>query len=388
MFKNLLDKFRKDKLPPILVTQLMDAYVREPVSFVRGDGLRLWDVDGTEYLDATSGGGATLLGHSYPQISESISLQADKLLAISNRYHSQEQADLAAEFCRIAGMDKVLLCSDHDAARQAAIEIIAVHSMRKNIQHPKILTLGGAKSAHAAVDLELIEFDDLNAVGKWVDDDSVVAILLPSLHCAAGIEFCDADYLTGLRALCDEHNWLLVVDESLTGLGRSGRWFAFEHADIVPDILFGVTALANGIPLGVCAARGGIAETLKPGDYQSYFGGNPLACQVASTVLNVIESEGMIQKAEELGDVLKRKLQQTIGTIEGVVDIRGKGLMIVVELETLVADFATRCLYEGLLVEVVDRGNAIRLMPALTMTENDAQQIVDKLHNVLLAGSK
>lgn len=402
IFKNLLDKFRKDKLPPDLVPQLMNTYARQPVSFVRGSGSRLWDADDNEYLDAIGGLAVTLLGHAHPKISETISLQASRLLHVSNLFHIQEQALLAKKFCQISGMDKVFFANSGAEANEAAIKLARLAAQKKSIKQPVVLTLDGSfhgrtlatlsASGNAAIKsgfspmvsrFEHVDFNNIDALGKYAGNAEVVAVMLECIQGEAGINIPDAGYLKAVRDLCDEHGWLLIIDEVQTGMGRTGDWFAYQGEGVLPDIMTSAKALGNGIPIGACAARGEVADLFKPGDHGSTFGGNPFASSVALSVIETIEQEELLSAARETGDALKRLIQHRIGTLPGVVDIRGRGMMLAVELEQAPTDLAAKFLLNGLVVNITGAGKVIRLLPAINLSIDEATQIADILHDTL-----
>lgn len=385
MFKNLLDRFRKDKLPPILVPHLMDATQRQPVSFVRGEGSELWDIDGNRYLDTVAGYGATVLGHSHPEINKTISLQAGQLLHVGNGYHIQEQALLAEKLCDLSSMDKVLFCDSPVAAYSAAIYLTVLHGKSRGISHPKILSLKDSlpNRANPNSHIESVAFNDIDALGEHAGDKDVVAVLIPSIHCHRGLRFSDDGYFESVRKLCDEHSWLLIADESLTSPARTGQWFAYQHNNVLPDAVFGSTGLANGLAIGIFAARGELANALQARQYTSAFSGNPLTCQTALKTLELIKQDDLLANATKIGDDLRRRLQHQIGLFEQVIAIRGKGLFIVIEFEQAIPDLAIRFLLEGLAVHVKDNGKAVRMTPALNLTEKQSIEIAQKTHDAL-----
>ncbi len=403
MFKNLLDKFRKDKLPPILVPQLMDTYTRLPVSFVRGEGSRLWDVDGNCYIDALGGIAVTILGHSHPAVSETISLQANKLLHVSNLFHIQEQAQLASKFCSTAQMDKVFFANSGAEANEAAIKLARLHATKRNISKPIVVAMQGSFHGRSLATLSAsgnkrvqqgfvplvddfahIKFDDIDALGALAANNNVVAVILEPIQGEAGVIIPEEGYLQAVRDLCDEHDWLMIVDEVQSGLGRTGKWFAYQHEDILPDIVTSAKGLGNGIPIGACAARGKAADLFSPGDHASTFGGNPFASSVALSVINTIESDGLVLAAEDVGEYLKRQIQHRVGTLSGVVDIRGKGMMLAIELDSSPENLATKVLLEGLVVNVTGGGRIIRILPAINLTREEAVEIATRIHDVLI----
>lgn len=402
MLKDFFDKFRKSPLKHYAEPALMSVFKRQPVSFVRGRGSVLWDDDDNAYLDALGGIAVTILGHSHPRISEAISLQADRLLHVSNHFHIREQALLGDKFCAIAEMDKVFFANSGAEANEAAIKIARLYGHSRGIKYPTIIT--AKKSFHGRTMATLsatgnpalqagfepmlanfvhVDFNSLDAVGMHASNEDVVAVMIEPILGESGIIIPDSGYLQGLRQLCDEHGWLLILDEIQTGMGRTGKWFAYQHEDILPDIMTSAKALANGVPIGACAARGKIASLLTAGSHGSTFGGNPLACKIALTTIDIIEQENLLEAAHDMGLFLKKQLQQQIGTHAGVVDIRGKGMMLAVELDKAHTDLAQLFLSAGLVVNITGGGKIIRLLPAINITETEARKITQIVHDVV-----
>ena len=400
MIQNILNKFRKDTKQRYATPALMNSYARLPVSFVRGEGCKLWDVRGQEYLDALGGIAVAFLGHCHPRISEAISIQGSKLLHVSNLFHIQEQADLGEKFCRISGMDKVFFGNSGAEANEAAIKIARLYARSKRIESPAILTANHSfhgrtmaclsatgnkaiKSGFEPMVSEFIHIDynDIEAARLHSDNKNIVAMLIEPVQGEAGIIIPDKGYLTALRELCDENGWLLMVDEIQSGMGRTGEWFAHQHEDIAPDVLTSAKALGNGIPIGACAARGLAAELISVGKHGTTFGGNPFASVIASTVIDVIEQEGLLERAIETGKLLKSQLQQKLGASSKVVDIRGHGLMLGVELDQAYPDLAKQLLEQGLVVNITAGGKVIRLLPAVVITENQVKQVAEIIAN-------
>ncbi len=380
----------------------MNAYARMPVSFVRGEGVHLWDEDGKQYLDALGGIAVTFLGHCHPKISEIISLQATRLLHCSNLFHIQEQAKLGEQFCRISGMDKAFFTNSGTESNEAAIKIARLYGHSKNIETPTIITAHGSfhgrtmgslsatgkESLHKGFTPMLegfaqVDYNNVDAVAAYADNDSVVAVMIEPIQGESGIVVPDEGYLQAIRTLCDQHGWLLIVDEIQSGMGRTGKWFAHQHEDIIADVVTSAKALGNGIPIGVCAARGKAADLISPGSHGTTFGGNPFACQVASNVIDIIEQQGLVETAANTGTFLKRQLQQKLGTHPKVVDIRGKGLMLGVELDLKYDNLAVKFLDQGLVVSVAGDGKVIRMLPSVLLTENQARQVAATTSDVV-----
>ncbi len=402
MLQNLFKRFRKEPHAHYSEPAIMNAYARLPISFVRGEGVKLWDADGHEYLDALGGIAVTFLGHCHPKISEAISLQANKILHTSNLFHIQEQADLGERFCAISGMDKVFFGNSGAEANEAAIKIARLHARSKGIVNPAILTAEQSfhgrtmatlsATGNAAIQKGFapllnefihVPYNDVRSMRKHSDNPNVVAIMVEPIQGEGGIVVPDAGYLKSLRALCDEQGWLLIIDEIQTGMGRTGQWFAFQHEDIQPDVITSAKALGNGIPIGACAAKGAAAELISPGLHGTTFGGNPFASKIATTVIDVIQEEHLVEKASLIGASLKRQLQHTLGTLDKVVDIRGQGLMLGIELDKVYPDLAMKLLDVGLVINITGGGKVIRLLPSVLLSEAQVKKIVRIIHDVV-----
>lgn len=403
MLQNLLKRFRKEPRSKYSEPAIMNSYARLPVSFVRGEGAQLWDTDGREYLDALGGIAVTFLGHCHPKINEAISLQSNKLLHVSNLFHIQEQADLGERFCAISGMDKVFFGNSGAEANEAAIKIARLHAHSKGIDNPTILTAEQSFHGRTMATLSAsgnpaiqkgfgplvsefihVPYNDISAMREHANNTNVVAIMIEPIQGEAGVIVPDNGYLSELRSLCDEQGWLLIVDEIQTGIGRTGQWFAFQHEDIQPDVITSAKALGNGIPIGACAAKGAAAELINPGSHGTTFGGNPFASKIATTIIDTINDEGLLEKANQLGASLKKQLQQTLSTSDKVVDIRGNGLMLGVELNKAYPDLALKFLDAGLVINVTGGGKVIRLLPSVILSDAQVKKIVETIHDVVL----
>ena len=402
MLQKLLKKFRKDHPTQYPEPALMNAYARQPVSFVRGEGCQLWDAEGKEYLDALGGIAVTFLGHCHPKISQAISLQATKLLHTSNLFHIEEQAKLGTKFCQVSGMDKVFFGNSGAEANEAAIKIARLHARKKSIANPVVITMNHAFHGRTMATLSAsgnpniqrgfeplvsefihVDYNDIDAVAAHADNPNVVAVMLEPIQGEGGIIVPDEGYLAGIRQLCDQHGWLMILDEIQAGIGRTGKWFGYQHDGILPDIVTSAKALGNGIPIGACAARGDAAELIQPGSHGTTFGGNPFACHVGNTVLQIIEDEQLLEKATETGNFLKKQLRQKLGTLQQVVDIRGRGLMLGVELDKAYDNLAALFLARGLVVNITGAGKVIRLLPSVLLSEQQAKQIADTIHDIV-----
>lgn len=402
MLQNLLKRFRKSPKASYPEPALMNSYARLPVSFVRGEGSKLWDADGKEYIDALGGIAVTFLGHCHPKITETITLQANKILHTSNLFHIQEQAKLGEKFCAISGMDKVFFGNSGAEANEAAIKISRLHGRAKGIESPVVITAeqsfhGRTMATLSATGNDAIKngfsplvsdfihvpYNDIKAMKAHTNNPNVVAIMIEPIQGEGGIIVPDQDYLSALRTLCDEQGWLLIIDEIQTGIGRTGKWFGFQHDDILPDVITSAKALGNGIPIGACAARGEAANLISPGKHGTTFGGNPFASQVASAVIDIINEEGLVERAEKSGAYLKKQLQQQLCVLDKVVDIRGRGLMLGVELDKAYPDLAVKFLNAGLVINITGAGKVIRMLPTVLLTEKEIKHIAQIVYDIV-----
>ncbi len=373
----------------------MNTYARQPVSFTHGEGAWLWDSEGRRYLDALSGIAVCGLGHAHPAVAEAICEQAGRLLHTSNLYGIEWQARLADRLCALSGMDRAFFSNSGAEANEAAIKIARLYGHARGINAPNIIVMQGSFHGRTMATLSatgnrkvqagfepLVQgfvrapYNDLDAVRAIAaNDPGVVAVLVEPVQGEGGIVIPDADYLDGLRAICDDNDWLLMLDEIQTGMGRSGRWFAFQHNDIRPDVMTLAKALGNGVPIGACLARGRAAEVLTPGTHGSTFGGNPLACRAALAVTDTIERDGLVEKAADLGEFMQTALGRRLADLEGVREVRGMGLLLAVELDRPCTELVARALNAGLLINVTAE-SVVRLLPPLVIDQQQAETIV------------
>lgn len=384
---------------------LMNTYARMPVAMQRGAGAWLWDTDGRRYLDAVSGLGVTALGHAHPRVTRVIAEQAGLLLHTANLFRIPWQEELAERLTRISGLDRAFICNSGTEAIECALKIVRLAGHERGIAVPGVIVMDnsfhgrtlaalsatGSRKAQAGFEplvsgFVRVPFNDSGAVEKIAArDPSITAVLVEPVQGEAGICVPDPDYLTRLRAICDRRGWLLVLDEIQSGLCRTGRWYAHQHESVVPDILTTAKALANGLPIGACLARGAAAGLLSPGRHGSTFGGNPLVCRTACTVLDVMRDEDLAARAELLGVRMMEGFREALGGHPAVRDIRGRGLMIGIEVSREVNVLKERALQRGLILNVT-RDHVIRLLPPLILDETQADEIVstvcELLHNL------
>ena len=380
------------------MSHVMNTYARLPVAFERGAGSWLWDAGGKRYLDAVAGIAVCGLGHSHPRYVSALREQVGRLVHTSNLYQITLQERLADRLAALSGMENVFFCNSGGEANEAAIKLARLYGHRKNIESPAIVVLEKAFHGRTLATLSAtgsrkvqagfeplvagfvrVPFDDLEAIKRVAEANrSVVAVLVELLQGEGGVNVCHDGYLHGLREICDAHGWLLMLDEVQSGMGRTGRWFAFQHSGVRPDAMPLAKGLGNGVPIGACLAAGPAAELFKPGNHGSTFGGNPLACAAALATLAIIEEERLMDNAVAIGDHIRSELARKIGGLKGVREIRGKGLMIGIELEHDCSELAQQALERGLLINVT-MDNVIRLLPPLNFKREEAELLLATL---------
>jgi acetylornithine/N-succinyldiaminopimelate aminotransferase len=379
---------------------LMNTYGRQPVTFVKGQGVWLYDEAGNQYLDALAGVAVNGLGHAHPKLVQVISEQAAKLIHVSNIYQISEQAALADKLSALSGLDKVFFCNSGCEANEAAIKIARLYGHNKGVESPEIIvmessfhgrtmaTLSATGNRKAQAGFEplvsgfvRVPFDDIEAVKAVASrKNNVVAILVEPVQGEGGIHI-PADmkaYMQGLRKVCDENGWLLMLDEVQSGIGRTGTWFAFQHTGIMPDVMTLAKGLGSGVPIGACVAKGIAADTFTPGKHGSTFGGNPLATAAGLATLNIVAEEKLRENAETVGNWLNAQFSEAFKENKAVVNIRNAGLMIGIELDRPCAELVKLALANKLLINVT-ADNVVRLLPPLVMNQQEANQLVEIL---------
>ena len=381
-----------------LNSSLMNTYVRKPVTFVRGQGVWLYtDNDEDEkFLDALSGIGVCGLGHAHPGVAKAITDQATKLLHTSNLYQIELQEKLGAKLCQLCGMDAAFFCNSGAEANEAAIKLARVYGHHKNIETPTIIVMENSFHGRTIATLTATgnpkvrdgfapfvpgfmraPYNDIDAIGTILDNNStIVAILVEPIQGEGGINIPDQGYLPALRSLCDKHEILMILDEVQTGNGRTGKLFCFQHEKLLPDIVVTAKGLGNGIPIGACLAKHDVAEHFAPGSHASTFGGNPLACRAALATLATIESEDLCENAAKLGAYMLQRFREKFADASYVKEVRGKGLMIGIELGMPCQQLVDICQQNKLLINVT-ADHVIRLLPPLILEKAHADTIVD-----------
>jgi acetylornithine aminotransferase len=382
----------------------MPIFAGLPVAFTHGEGSWLWDTQGKKYLDALAGIAVCGLGHAHPAITAALCDQAGKLLHTSNWYQIPLQEKLAERLCKLAGMTNAFFCNSGAEANETAIKLARLYGHQQNILTPGIivtessfhgrtlatLSASGSRKIQSGFEplvqgFHRVPYNDLEAV-RQVGERSkeIVAVLVEPITGEGGVSIPDAGYLKGLRQICDERGWLLMLDEIQTGMCRTGKWFACQHEGVVPDVMTLAKGLGNGVPIGACLAHGKAANVFKPGSHGSTFSGNPLVCRVGLTVIDELEKGKFADRAAKLGKSLLAKLKETLGPIAGVKDIRGRGLMLAVELDRPCKELLQMALDRGLLINVT-ADNVIRLLPPLILTDNEADILVRELASAVRA---
>lgn len=386
------------------MSYLMNTYGRQPISFTHGKGVWLWDADGNQYLDALAGVAVNGLGHAHPKLVKAISEQAEKLIHVSNIYHIAEQEALADKLAEISNMDKVFFCNSGCEANEAAIKIARLYGHNKGVENPEIIVMERAFHGRTMATLSAtgnrksqagfeplvsgfirVPYDDLEAVKAIASrKNNVVAILVETVQGEGGVHIpVDMHaYLQGLRQVCDDNAWLLMLDEVQSGIGRTGTWFAFQHAGMVPDVMTIAKGLGSGVPIGACVAKGAAAEVFTPGKHGSTFGGNPLATTAGLTTLNAIADEKLRENAQQMGDVICDGLRAALNGLAGVVAIRNAGLMIGIELDRPCADLVKMALTDKLLINVTAE-KVVRLLPPLVINSVEANELVSRLAGLI-----
>lgn len=384
------------------MSHLMNTYARLPVAFSHGDGSWITDTEGKCYLDALSGIAVSTLGHNHPALVAAIAAQAARVLHTSNLYRIPQQEQLADRLTALAGMEEVFFCNSGCEANEAAIKLARFFGHQNGIDSPVIvvmekafhgrtlatLSATGNRKAQAGFEplvsgFVRVPYNDLEAIRVIAEHNhNVVAVMLEIVQGEGGINIADLEFQRGLRALCDDKNWLLLCDEVQCGMGRTGTWFGFQHAGIVPDVATLAKGLGSGVPIGACLTAGKAAGLFKPGNHGSTFGGNQLATTAALTTLDVIEKDNLRANAVAVGQLIRNGLAEALAGVAGVVDIRGQGLMLGVELDRPCGELVTRALDAGLLINVTAE-KVVRLLPPLTFGVDEGRELVSRLSKLI-----
>lgn len=373
----------------------MSTYARLPVSFEKGLGAYLFDTDGEKYLDALSGIAVCSLGHANPEIADAIADQARTLIHTSNLYGIPHQEELGKKLCELSGMEKVFFGNSGAEANEAAIKMARLYGKSQGIETPNIIVACGSFHGRTLATLSAtgsrkvqagfsplvsgfvrVDYNDIDAIKQAAENNSdIVAILVEPVQGEAGVIVPDGDYLESIRQICDDNNWLMMLDEVQTGLCRTGQWFAFQHSPIRPDVMTLAKALGNGVPIGACLASGKATEIFSPGTHGSTFGGNPLATRAALSVIDIMDKKNLKANAKNMGGYMLDQFQEELKDIDIISNIRGLGLMIGIELKKDCPELVNLALDNHLLINVT-AGKTIRLLPPLILGKDQADTIV------------
>lgn len=382
---------------------LMHTYNRQPVSFVRGSGAYLWDADGVEYLDGIAGVAVTSLGHADPEIATAIAEQAALIMHTTNMFGIEWQEKLGAGLCRLSGMERAFFCNSGAEANEAALKLARLHANSKQIAHPQVIVMENsfhgrtfatlAATGNPAVQRGFeplmpgflrVPYNDIDAIRDMASQYSnIVAVLVEPVQGEGGINPASAGYLQALRLMCDKNDWLMMIDEVQTGMGRTGTWFGFQHSKVIPDVITLAKALGNGFPIGACLARGKATELFSPGHHASTFGGNHLACRVGCAVVEIMERENIPQRAADSGARLLTALKMGLNDHPNVVSIRGVGMMIGIELDHTCTDLVGRARDEQRLLITVTRNTTVRLLPPLICNDAQIDEMAERVIRLL-----
>lgn len=389
-------------------SHLMHAYARQPVYFTRGQGARLWDTHGREYLDAIAGVAVTNLGHSHPEITAAIADQAGRLMHTSNMFGIEWQDSLGSRLCAISEMRRAFFCNSGAEANETALKLARLHASRRGVAHPLVVVMENSFHGRTLATLAAtgnpgvqrgfeplmpgfmrVPYADIEAVRTLASQFSnIVAVLVEPVQGESGVRIAPIEYMQALRDLCTANDWLFMVDEVQTGFGRTGAWFGYQHAGVLPDVITLAKGLGNGYPIGACLARGTAADLFSPGHHGSTFGGNPMACRIGCTVVDVMERERIPQRARVMGQRLEGALRQGLAGCEGVVTIRALGLMVGIELDRPCTELLTCALKDEALLISVSRERTIRLLPALICSEAEIDEIAARLSRLVWQWSR
>jgi acetylornithine aminotransferase len=378
------------------MSHVMNTYARQPVAFVRGEGVWLWDEAGRKYLDALAGIAVNTLGYAHPRFTRALSQRiASGVIHTSNLWRIPEQEAAADRIAEITGLDEVFFCNSGLEANEAAIKIARKYGHDRGIAEPAIIVMEKAFHGRSLATLSAtgsrkvqagfeplvsgfvrVPLNDLDAVRQVAEHNrNVCAVMVEPIQGEGGINVSRLDYLRGLMEICDRQQWLFISDEVQCGLGRTGKWFVYQHAGFLPDVVPLAKGLGSGVPVGACVVGGRARGVLKPGNHGSTFGGNPLAMTAVVTTLDTMRDDGLLDNAERVGALIRRGLSEALGGAKGVAEVRGMGMMIGVELEEPCGELVKAGLDAGLIINVT-ADKVVRIMPPLVMSEAEGAEVV------------
>jgi acetylornithine aminotransferase len=383
------------------MSHLMNTYARQNVAFVRGEGVWLWDEDGRKYLDALAGIAVNTLGYAHPKFTQALSARiASGVIHTSNLWRIPDQEAAADRVAEITGLDEVFFCNSGLEANEAAIKVARKYGHERGVAEPAIIVMEKAFHGRSLATLSAtgsrkvqagfeplvsgfvrVPLNDLDAVRQVAEHNkNVVAVFVEPIQGEGGINVSRLEYLRGLKEICDRNQWLFMSDEVQCGLGRTGKWFVYQHAGFLPDVVPLAKGLGSGVPVGACVVGGRAKGVFKPGNHGSTFGGNPLAMTAVVTTIDTIKEEGLLANAARVGEVIRGGLPRR----DGVVEVRGMGLMIGVELARPCGELVRQALDAGLVLNVT-ADNVIRMLPPLVMNEAEAREVLARLLPLLEA---
>ena len=380
------------------MSHVMNTYARQPVAFVRGQGVWMWDEQGRKYLDALAGIAVNTLGHNHPRLTRALTEQVATVMHTSNLFRIPLQEQAADRVAEITGLDEVFFCNSGLEANEAAIKVARKYGHDRGIAEPAIIVMekafhgrslatlsaGGSRKVQAGFEplvqgFVRVPLNDLDAVKQVAaHNKNVVAVFIEPIQGEGGINVARMEYLRELKALCDKHEWLFISDEVQCGIGRTGKWFVYQHAGIQPDVVPLAKGLAGGVPVGACVTGNRARGVFKPGNHGSTFGGNPLAMCGVVTTLDTMKDEGLLDNAAKVGGAMIDNLKAALGGQKGVTEVRGMGLMIGIELDRPCGDLVKMGLDAGLIFNVTS-DNVVRLLPALVVSEAEGREMVERL---------
>ena len=385
-----------------LQSPLMTTYLPQPVAFSHGQGVWLYGTDGRRYLDCLSGIAVNTLGHAHPRLVSALSEQISRIIHTSNLFEVPEQRQVAQRLVDLSGMENVFFCNSGLEANEAAIKVARLYGHNKGIAAPEIIVYEKAFHGRSLATLSAtgndkvqkgfeplvtgfprVPLNDISAIEALAKTNpNICAVFLEAIQGEGGIQPARADYLQKLRALCDAKGWLMMVDEVQCGTGRTGKWFAHQWAGVLPDVVPIAKGIASGVPMGAIIARGEAARTFKPGNHGTTFGGNPLAMRAALTTIQVMEDDGLLNNAHEMGIYIRAELTRELSGVAGINEIRGLGLMMGIELNRPCSEVVKMALDQGLVLNVT-AANVIRLLPPLIFGKSHADELVTKLAPII-----
>ena len=377
------------------MSHVMNTYARQPVAFVRGEGVWLWDEAGKKYLDALAGIAVNTLGYGHPRLKKALLDRVNSgVLHTSNLWRIPDQEKAADLIAEITGLDEVFFCNSGLEANEAAIKVARKYGHERGVAEPAIIVMEKAFHGRSLATLSAtgsrkvqagfeplvsgfvrVPLNDLEAVRQVAErNKNVVAVFVEPIQGEGGINVSRLDYLRGLKEICDRKEWLFMSDEVQCGLGRTGKWFVYQHAGFLPDVVPLAKGLASGVPVGACVVGGRAKGVFKPGNHGSTFGGNPLAMTAVVTTIETLKEEGLLANAARVGEVIRAGLSQ----VQGIAEVRGMGLMIGVDVGVACGELVRQGLEAGLVINVTAE-NVVRLLPALVMSEAEGRLVVERL---------